>query len=83
MSEPIKSARRELFEAKEIIADLKKEVGEISKNRDAHMAASRVSFNHELIGPVPECACASCNLHHKYSQKLTDLRNEIKRNDHK
>jgi hypothetical protein len=31
------------------------------------------SRNHELTGPHPECACSSCNLHHKASARLSDL----------
>ncbi len=49
-------------------------IAELEKNRDEHVAAARIPFKHELIGPVHECGCAACNLHHKYNVKLTAMR---------
>jgi hypothetical protein len=36
---------------------------------------------HELTGPIPECACASCNLHHHYATKLRDVQRETREQD--
>ena len=39
----------------------------LETNRDECVAVFEMDRKHELIGPVAECACPSCNLHCKYA----------------
>ena len=51
----------------------------LHQNRDECAAVFEMDRQHELIGPVPECACSSCNLHHRYEAALASLQQHYQR----
>lgn len=47
-----------------------RELREALKNRDECAAVFEIDRRHELTGPVIECGCPSCFLHHRYQTQL-------------
>lgn len=39
--------------------------------------ADKLHRDHELIGPVGECECPSCHVHHNYRAQLADLQRQL------
>lgn len=52
------------------------EIDRLTKNRDECAAVFEIDRKHELIGPIADCGCPSCNLHHQIKTLKAELEAE-------
>jgi predicted nuclease with TOPRIM domain len=55
------------------------EVTHLREQRDGQLACVERARQHELIGPVAECACSSCDLHHRLGAEVSRLREALQK----
>lgn len=67
------------------IDTLKDQLADITKNRDECAGVFKIDREHQVTGPIKDCACPSCILHHRYQyllsahKKLVDISNRLVR----
>ena len=59
-------------------ARLKAELETMTKNRDECAAVFKIDREHELTGPIVDCGCPSCVLHHKHATETARLREALR-----